>query len=423
MAHISSDGHITKIDGLVTEDRSLATLLSAHEEAEWSTVVERAVSVGAHGLMTMGLDVGLDTVRDEVRREVERATGLAEERVGEMLTAAQQAYSEQLDPEVRSSLLSRSLREFHRWQDSFFTGMDVDQAGSVGGRLVERLEGLVGAGGTLEAQLGAALDPSADGSALGRLRHEILAEIREVRDTIHSDRGRQTEAARGTQKGFLFEDVIEERCRLWAAGVGGCVVERPSTNGGSLSRDALVGDLVVSLPDGGRVVIEAKHTTRITLTGTDGILAELDRAMSNREADIAICISAQDAFPSEVGSFGLYGNRILVVDDGTDSLLDVALRVAGLLMTTTRSGDGEAIDRAALLDQLDRVHQLAKRFSSTKRTLTEAQNSIDLAKDGLDSMRSDLIEIAENAAHEIRAGNPASPGPMNGPRGTRRSDP
>jgi hypothetical protein len=343
-------------------------------------------------------------VRDEVRREVERVTGLAEERVGEMLTAAEHAYSEQLDPEVRSSLLSRSLREFHRWQDAFFTGMDVDQAGSIGGRLVERLEGLVGAGGTLEAQLDAALDPSADGSALGRLRDEMLAEIRELRDAVHSERGRQAEAARGSQKGFLFEDVVEERCRAWAAGLGGCVVERTSTDGGALSRDALVGDVVVTLPDGGRVVVEAKHTARITLTGTDGILAELDRATSNREADIAICISAQDAFPAEVGSFGLYGNRILVVDDGSDSLFDVALRVAGLLMTTARPRDGETIDRAALLDQLDRVHKLAKRFSSSKRTLTEAQNSIDLAKEGLDSMRSELIEIAEAAAHEVQAG-------------------
>ncbi|NNC92576.1 MAG: hypothetical protein HKN80_08795 [Acidimicrobiia bacterium] len=407
MAHISSDGHITKIDGLVTDDRSLATLLSAHEEPEWASLVERAVAVGAHGLMTMGLDVGLDTVRDEVRREVERVTRLAEERVGEMLSAAQQAYREQLDPEVRSSLLSRSLREFHRWQDSFFTGMDVDQTGSVGGRLVERLEGLVGAGGTLEAQLAAALDPSADGSALGRLRDEMLAEIRDLRDAVYAERGRQGEAARGSQKGFLFEDVVEDRCRAWAAGVGGCVVERTSADGGSLGRDALVGDVVVTLPDGGRVVVEAKHTARITLTGTDGILSELDRAMSNRDAGIAICISAQDAFPAEVGTFGLYGNRILVVDDGSDSLLDVAMRVAGLLLTTARPRDGETIDRAALLDQLDRIHQLAKRFSSSKRTLTEAQNSIDLAKEGLDSMRSELIEIAEAAAAEVSANNRA----------------
>lgn len=404
MAHVSSDGQITKIDGLVTEDRSLATLLSAHEEAEWATVVDRALSVGAHGLMTMGLDVGLDTVRTEVRREVERVTSLAEARVAEMLTSAQDAYREQLDPEVRSSLLSKSLREFHRWQESFFTGMDVDQTGSVGGRLVARLEELVGAGGTLEAQLMSALDPSADGSALARVRDEMLTEIRAVRDAVHADKGRQAEAERGTHKGFVFEDTVEERARAWAAGVGGCVVERVSTEGGSLSRESLVGDLTVALPDGGRVVVEAKHTARVTLTGTEGILAELDRAMTNRDADIAICVSAQDAFPAEVGSFGLYGNRILVVDDGTDSLFDVALRIANLLMTTTRPRDGETIDRAALLDQLERIHQLAKRFSSSKRTLTEAQNSIDLAREGLDTMRSELIDIAEAAAREVRSG-------------------
>ncbi len=404
MAHVSTDGYVTKIDGLVTEDRALATLLSASDEAEWPAVVERALVVGSHGLVTMGLDVGLDTVRDEVRREVELVTGQAESRVAEMLSAAQDAYREQLDPEIRSSLLSKSLREFQAWQESFFKGVDVDQAGSFGGRLVARLEALVGSGGTLEASLASALDPNADGSALARLRTEMLSEIRELRDTVHTERGRQSEAEKGTRKGFAFEDAIEDRVRSWAAGVGGCVVERTSNEGGALGREALVGDLVITFPDGARVVIEAKHTARITLTGPDGILCELDRAMTNRQADVAICVSARQAFPSEVESFGLYGNRILVVDDGTDSLLDIALRVANLLVATARPTGGETIDRAALLDQLDRIHKLAKRFSSSKRTLTEAQNSIDLAKEGLDTLRSELIEIAEAAAHEVRSG-------------------
>ena len=404
MAHVSTDGHMTKIDGLVTEDRALGTLLGASDEAEWPAVVERALTVGSHGLVTMGLDVGLDTVRDEVRREVEQATGQAEARVAEMLRAAELAYSEQLDPEIRSSLLSKSLREFQTWQESFFNRMDVDQVGSFGGRLVARLESLVGTGGTLEAQLATALDPAADGSALGALRQEMIGEIRELRDAVFAERGRRAEAEKGTQKGFLFEDAIEDRARAWAAGVGGCQVERTSTEGGSLGREALVGDLVVVLADGGRVVIEAKHTARITLTGPDGILCELDRALTNREADVAVCVSAQEAFPGEVGSFGLYGNRILVVDDGTGSMFDVALRIASLLMSTARPGDGETIDREAVLDQLDRIHKLAKRFSSSKRTLTEAQNSIDLAKEGLDSLRSELIELAEAAAHEVRSG-------------------
>ena len=403
MAHISSDGHITKIDGLVTQDRALATLLAAHDAEEWPDVVERVVSVGAHGLVTMGVDVGLDTVRQEVGREVERVTGQAAAHVGEMLGTAETAFRQQLDPDLRSSVLSKSLREFHRWQESFFSNIDVDQAGSFGDRLVERLEGLVGSGGALEQQLATALDPSADGSALARLRADMLAEIRELRDAVHTEQGRRAEAERGTHKGFAFEDGIEGAVRGWAAGVGGCVVERTSTTGGVLGRDSLVGDVALSFPDGGRVVIEAKHTARITLTGTEGILAELDRAMSNRDADIAICVSAQEAFPSEVGSFGIYGNRILVVDDGSSGLLDVALRVAALLLTS-RQRDGETIDRTALLDQLERIHQLGKRFSASKRTLTEAQHSIDLAKDGLDALRTDLIECAEAAIHEVRLG-------------------
>ena len=235
----------------------------------------------------------------------------------------------------------------------------------------------------------------------------MIAEIRELRDAVHAERGRRTEAEKGTQKGFLFEDAIEDRARAWAAGIGGCQVDRTSTDGGSLGRDVLVGDLVVVLADGARVVIEAKHTARINLTGPDGILCELDRAMTNRDAEVAICVSAQEAFPGEVGSFGLYGNRILVVDDGTGSMFDVSLRIANLLVSTARPSDGETIDRAAVIDQLDRIHKLAKRFSSSKRTLTEAQNSIDLAKEGLDSLRSELIELAEAAAHEVRsAGRP-----------------
>ena len=402
MAYVSSDGHITKIDGLVTEDRALATLLSSNDEAEWPHLVERAVAVGSHGLVTMGLDVGLGAVREQVRHEVDEATRRAEALVADMLEAADRAYREQLDPELRSSLLSRSLQEFHEWQTGFLTSMDVDQAGSVGGRLVGRLEDLVGRGGVFERRLAEALDPTADGSALGALRDELLGELRELRDAVHADRGRKAEAERGTQKGFAFEDTIEHRVRQWAAGPGGCVVERTSAHGGTLGRDALVGEVVVTLADGCRIVVEAKNTSRITLGG-DGILAELDRALSNRDADVAICVSASDAFPAEVGMFGIYGNRILVVDDGTEHLLEVALRIAGMMTLSSRPTGTESIDRTALLDQLDRLQQLAKRFSSTKRTLTEAQNSIDLAKQGLDTLRSELIDLTESASLEVRA--------------------
>ena len=78
---------------------------------------------------------------------------------------------------------------------------------------------------------------------------------------------------------------------------------------GGLDARAKVGDAVVTLADGTRIAVEAKNATRITLTGKEGILEELDRAMVNREASWGICISKQDAYPGEVGAFGLYGKR------------------------------------------------------------------------------------------------------------------
>ena len=139
MTHISSDGRFTKIDGLVTDDARVAQLLESEPEDQWASVVERALVVGAHGLTTMGLDVGLDTVRDQIRRDVEHASAQVEARIEAMLQSAEQALSEQLDPDQRNSLLARSLREFHQWRAEFLQGLDTDYAGSVTGRLLDRL--------------------------------------------------------------------------------------------------------------------------------------------------------------------------------------------------------------------------------------------------------------------------------------------
>ena len=406
MAHITSDGRVTKIEGLVSEDPSLGQLLAAHPSSDWPEVVERALAVGAKGLLTMGVDLGLDGVRTEFRRQVEEANSAAEQRVAEMLSEAERTITEQLDPERRSSLLSRSLRELHNWQETLFAGFDVDQAGSVSGRLVDRLESLVGPKGLLEERLRAALDPDADSSGLSRMRTEMLGEIQALRDALHEEKGRRNEAELGTRKGFLFEDAVEDVVRAWAGGIGGCVVERTSRASGALGPEALVGDLTVALSEGSRVVIEAKNTARIGLTGSEGILEELDRAMANRRAQVAICVSAGDAFPTEAGHFAIYGNRVLVVDEGDGAALAVALRVAQLLLVTSSSGPIVGVDQAALMDHLDRIGTLAKQFSTAKRALTEAQSGIGSTKDLLDSMRAELIELVDTARADVKRGSP-----------------
>lgn len=402
MTQISTDGRITKIDGLVTDDMRVAQLLDAEPVDNWPAVMERALVVGAHGLATMGLDIGLEAVREQIRRDAEHATAVAEERVESILAAAEQAFNSQLDPDHRTSLLSRTLREFHQWRTEFFEGMDLNNSESLTAQLLHRLEGVVGSDGIWEQRLAAALDTEADDSSLGRLRSEILQEIRSLRDAVHTQHGKREESEKGTRKGFRFEDLVEDRVRRWAAGIGGCLVHRTSRTGGALGSQALVGDLVLETAGGCRIVLEMKNTARVTLSGPDGILEELDRAMANRQATVGVCVSANDAFPAEAGLFAVYGNRILVVDDGSDAMLDVGLRVAQLVAATLESNRGTEVDRAAVTAQLDRVRSLAKRFSASKRALTDAQSTIETVKSSLDGMRTDLLDLVDRVGAEVQ---------------------
>ncbi len=119
--------------------------------------------------------------------------------------------------------------------------------------------------------------------------------------------------------------------------------------------------------------------------------------MVNRDAQWAVCVSHEDAFPAEVGPFGIYGNRLLVVDDGEGVLLRAALRWIEASSRATRSGD-DTIDVTALDQGLERIRALAQRFSSAKRALSGVRSSVDQVRSELDALRSDLLDLVEDVA-------------------------
>src|SRR5665811_1170997 len=207
---------------------------------------------------------------------------------------------------------------------SFFEGVDPERANSHTGRLLKEMQILLGPGGALEERLDAALDPTDASSGLARVTELLDRRFTEIREMLALERGHSQEAERGTMKGFEFEEVVEESLRV-AARQMGAMVERTSNESGDLDR--IVGDYVVELASGARIVVEAKNKRALALKGEKGILAELDLAMANRHAGVAICVSKHpDAFPKEVGPINVYGRRILVCDDGEGTLLWVALR-------------------------------------------------------------------------------------------------
>jgi hypothetical protein len=224
-----------------------------------------------------------------------------------------------------------------------------------------------------------------------------------MRDLIVGTDERAAEAARGTAKGLEYEEEVVTDLRAAAVEIGGCTVEATGLVTGGLDARSKVGDAVLALPDGSRITIEAKNANRITLTGRDGILEELDRAMANRDASWAICISKEDAYPAEVGAFGIYGNRILIVDDGDGVLLRVALR---WIQACTGAGtvEGASIDLDAVRGGLDRLRALAQRFSGAKRALAGVRSSVDQVRSEIDALRVDLLDLVDDLYMSVRAG-------------------
>lgn len=400
MAQIRVDGNTVIIEELEVEDSALAQLLGNQPEDRREDVLVRALIVGVRGLVSMGLGIDLAEVDDRVRRSIIEATAEARREVELVLTNARSAFETQLSPEHRSSTVARTLAEFTAWRDSFLLRMDPAHAESDTARFLAELASLVGPTGELQQRLEEALDPTADKSAFAQFGKSIELRLTELRDAVMHQRGREEEAESGTQKGFDFEDLVQEWLRAAVAGPGGCVVERTSRTPGELSADAMVGDFVITLADGARIVVEAKNTARINLAGKDGILDELDRAIVNRAADYSICVSAREAFPKEVGPFGVYGHRLLVVEPGDGAMTAVAVRWAISAMAAERQTRGE-LDHALFEDRLQRIRQLAQLLSGSRRSLTDITASVENVRGTLEQLRTELLAVVTDLDREV----------------------
>ena len=392
------------IENLFVADEVLTDFLGPFPADHWPDQITKALAVGVRGLTAMGAGATVKGVGEEIERLLSAVGTDTERRVAKILTSGETSLSATLDPKIRTSLTAQAVTEIETAHDALLSQLDLDRADSHTSRLVAELTSLLGPDGLLRERLREALDPGLHESAAARMLAAIDARFRDMRDLIVGADQRAEEAARGTAKGFDYESEVVDSLRQAAAAIGGCSVEATGRTTGALDAFSKVGDAVVTLPDGVRVAVEAKNTRRIGLNGKDGILHELDRAMVNRDAEWAICTSKQDAFPLEVGSFGLYGNRILLIDDGEGVLLRVALEWIRAGAVSHKAGES-TIDLEELRRSLDRLRALAQRFTGVKRALSSVRASVDQVRAELDGLRSDLLDHVDDLHCAIRAGS------------------
>ena len=361
-----------RIDHFETSDPAVVGLLTGVERAsERERLISNALATGARGLMSMGLGVAVEDLEARLRSGAEAA---AADTLRQLEAAVMRA--------------AKSLE----------AGIDLGRSDSHSTVFLGELQSLLGPNGRLLAGLQAALDPLGD-SPLALALSGVRAELTNLRDEILRNQGRDQEAARGTAKGTAFEDRLDGTLRQIARGIG-AVVEYTGRSASNLSSVAVVGDYLLILPDDRKIVIEVKHQRSIGLTGKNGILAELERAMINRSAEAGLCISALDAYPAEVGSFNVYGNRVLVVDDGEGTMIAAALRWLTLAQAAARSDD--AFDIGEIKAGLERLRGTCQRFATNRSALTEVNKSVSKVSDSLGEMRDEVLSLVDDLVRNIQ---------------------
>jgi hypothetical protein len=202
------------------------------------------------------------------------------------------------------------------------------------------------------------------------------------------------EREKGTAKGRSFEEQVAEAIDAIAVSQGD-VAEAVGDLPGATGK---TGDVVVAIdacsgPARGRVVFEAKDR-RLSRRGA---LAELDKAMADRDADFAVLVvPTEDEVPSRLQGLREYnGDKLVVTHDELSLALEVAYRLARARVLMKRS-DSE-VDAAAIHDLVERALAAMEDVRRVKSRLSGAKANIDQAYEVVDQMgarvRAHLTEV------------------------------
>jgi hypothetical protein len=254
------------------------------------------------------------------------------------------------------------------------------------------------AGGTADVKKAVRdlVDPGNPESPLGRLKHDLTTEMKELRQIV-TDLKQQVAVDQAAAemleltaiKGRKFEELVFDTVASIASLFGDDAEPVGDHNGSDANK---CGDAVVTLnPDAtpgatGRIVIEVKDR-RLTMRETH---AELERAIKNRDARAGVIVfSRQHNAPTAV-PLQMFGSKVVVVldkDDPDEWALKLGIAAARCvvqrqLASSTRTG----ADIDAALECVEKGRRALLERANIRRCLTQAGNAVDQLVDALDDI-------------------------------------
>jgi hypothetical protein len=411
-AHIGTVGDRLTVDGLVVDDECAVRLVREREQGgeDPAATVTDAIEIGARVLDREHTAANTEFVKTEFERAsreleqefTDKARTVVEffdKRVdsvfgpenGHLAKELEKLFSDGSSASVQNrtrELIGEALNKSR--EDLLRQFSSEDGSNPLAGFKEETVRALDRAERRQHATQQAVLERMADLEkqlqAL-RLEKEKLEEVAEERE-------------RGTAKGRTFEERVAEAVEELACAQGDdadAVGDLPGATG--KTGDVVVCIAAASGPALGRIVFEAKDRR----LSKPKAMAELDKAMSDRDADFAVLVvPSEEELPAKMQALREYnGDKLIVTLDPEDPMplpLEVGYRLARARVLMSRaSGDG--IDAAAVRDGVQRALGAMDDVRRVKSQLTGAKTKIDDAAGIVEAMalqvRAHLAEIDE----------------------------
>jgi len=385
---VDTDSDEVTIRELTIHDPDLATYLAGHDPAEQKDLADRAFRVG---LMTLQL---ADTSKDleYVKREFESMQSALETELDDVRDELDQQFGD--EGEV-SKMLDEYLGENGELRDA------LDDAFGEEGDLTDRLDEQLGENGE---RLQAALDPNEDGTPTHRLKKQLIERIEEVKQSFAEEAGARKERQRSPRGGDEFEDTVAGMLDDIVYGTNDTVRHTGTEEGDTGEK---VGDHVLTLGETGqRVVIESKSEDDYT---QPRIKEQLDRALENRSADVAVFVSECESYvPNKVGYFQEFDKQRLAVclskdpDDDIDrGFLQVGLNWARMRAVEEYVDTGAELDPEVIQARVENVRERVEQVSEIKKKCSSITDTAEAIKSELDELRDDVTDDLNQITAEL----------------------
>lgn len=279
----------------------------------------------------------------------------------------------------------------------------LDDAFGERGKLANRLDESLGPDGRLLKEM---LDPGVPTSPLGRLRSDIMDELKQLRERFAAEEKGLEDRAKMAAKGGDFEDEFDPMLRSVAEPFSD-IVDRVGNVEGLLP-GRKVGDYTSDLEGSPsmRIVFEAKFREHVTIPS---ILKQAKEARENRKAGYAVALARNyGTFPREAGWFHEYNDDTLVVslgaagDDPRPELLEIAYRWARLRVLAKGGTSVQVgIDAPSIRARVEAAGRLLERVAQIRGHLTRIRSAADDAGQEITTLQSGIRTELDGIRSEL----------------------